>query len=437
MDARSYGSNRSYGSYTWRFIHLAALLGGICLYAILPGITAWNHRTNNDFKHFYLGAQVLRQHGNPYDADLLLMGAREFGMGRINPYVYLCFTGQVMIPLALMSPQRASDTWFLLNHVFLFLGFGLLLASRKEPVGVREAALAVLLSALFFPWYRSLSAGQLNGALFLCAALTWWAWRRGWAPLAGATLAFAALFKLSPAIWVLYFLLKKEWKVVGWSVAFGVLFLGASLLHTPPSVQLDFVPLMKQMGYGRSTWENHDAEFYRDPYNQSANSLMHHLFTESHLTQPWVDLGPAAANGLTRIFALAATMTVLIVFWKSRRAAPDEQNATGDLEALRFSLFIFLSLLLPSLCWDHYLAQLFFPVLFIVFALERRRSWAGGVVFATGWYVAAIPIPFDLPRFQHGLGILVMSAKFWAEWALLGLVVVLILKRDRLRGLGI
>ena len=77
-------------------------------------------------------------------------------------------------------------------------------------------------------------------------------------------------------------------------------------------------------------------------------------------------------------------------------------------ETLEYSLFIFLSLFLPSLCWDHYLIQLLFPILAIFAALERRRSWPIGVLVVVSLLVVSLPFNFWSPRWQSGPGLLLI-----------------------------
>jgi len=308
-----------------------------------------------------------------------------------------------------------------------------------------------------------LSAGQLNAPLALAYPLFWWALTRRKSWLAGFVGAFAALFKLSPGILALYLLWTRRWRALGWMALWGALLLGASTAAAGPRLQWAFLPVLREMGYGRST----DAElaFYREPANQSFNSLFHHLFAPWEGFEPLWALGPGVADAATRAasFALLA-----LVLWISR---PRQAARNERAEALCFSLFIFLSLLLPSLCWDHYFVQLFFPVLAVWDALRRgggrgslaaplalcagclaylalphlpslarmgdpfwlppalgalaagwmfrgRRDWALGALFLVALCIVSFPFYFAADAWKTGVGALAMS---WKLWGALGL----------------
>ena len=142
-------------------------------------------------------------------------------------------------------------------------------------------------------------------------------------------------------------------------------------------------------------------------------------------------------------------------------------DAQGDADSAPYALFILLSLLAPSIYWDHYAIIALWPLfacwsrlprearpaalvlevalalllgsflevdvwlamLFLIAALcalghlcVRRRSWGWPPLF---WALAAAMLlarfPFDFPAFRHGVGLLAMSLKLWGTLALFGL----------------
>jgi hypothetical protein len=496
------------GTWVWRALFWAALGGYVWVMLVGP-LRSEPFRGalhGNDFKHLYLGAWMLPRGLDPYDEKQLFGVGNQRGFQSLNPYVYPPFTGLVVSPLGLMGPYEALRVWFLANHL-LFLG-GLALTVWSLGLGRRWEgwAVALLLAALSSPLYRTLTAGQLNCVLFFCYAGVFALLKRRHNALAGALAAFAFLFKLAPGILLPYF----GWQAIGdvfsgkkagesegissakipegegwghafwkntafrsvlWMVLFTGVFLVISVAWVGWEQHLAFRPLLEQMGYGQSTWAHHGMAFYRDAENQSFNSLFHHLFVASGSTTPWVDLGAGWANGLTRVALLACGLLVLWRTWPGRRGAQE----------MLYSLFILLSLLAPSICWDHYAVMLVWPLLacyvrlpesvrvaalgvflcLIVagFGLIRLQTWgvapvgvAAGVGVWLGvrkkgagmeallWGLAAgcvsMRFPFGAPVLSKGIGLLGMSVGLWGTLALFALCLILAREADEVSSNG-
>lgn len=373
--------------------------------------TAFYRAHNNDFHHLYLGAKLLRKGGSPYDVELLYVAMRLHGSDRLNPYVYLPFTGLVLAPLTFLSLSGASHVWFVVNHLFLFASLIILIHLLPMRLRLEHVAFVLLVAAFSVPFYRTLTAGQLNAALLLLYCLIWWASERKRPILTGSLLAVATLFKISPGILFLYFLWKRDWRVVGWGMAVLVVLLAASVVAVGPQVHLDFLPLLQQMSYGQSTWAEFGRTYYVDPGNQSFNSLFHHLFAENPYTTPLVHLGARFANWLTLAAAALFAALVLVVTWPRRTATPVNSPHSS---LLHYSLFIFLSLLIPSLMWDHYLVVLFLPIFAIYAQLFGTQRVVPILLFVIGVALICVSINFEHPAFRSGLGIFLMSTKLLA-----------------------
>lgn len=461
----------------------------------------------NDFKHIYLGASMLVRGEDPYDAKALLALARGRGLGAINPYVYLPFTGLIMSPLTLLDPPGALRFWFVLNHLFLLASLVLAfwaLGIRPTPM---HLAMAATLAALCYPLHRTLTAGQLNCALLFLFALVLALERKRWSIAAGAVAAFAFLFKIFPGVLLIYF----GWKAMDnylashgaggrnkygvprfrflrflfSMVGFGLLFLGVSVAWVGWEQHLAFRPLLAQMGYGQSTWADLGQQFYRDPANQSLNSFFHHIVAPlqgSGIT-PWLQAGPAWADGLTRTStALCWVLALIGLAFQHRRTkrllsvrrigamqtnplSQDGTECSPVPNAAAFCVFILLGLLTPSIYWDHYAVLLLLPLLayyqwldsrakpgayglLVLIALplgaflEMRAFWTGSLLGgalvvvaillwryraegarAALWSIAAACIlarfDFGAAPFRQGAGLIAMSIKLWPTLALL------------------
>ncbi|MBN1902922.1 DUF2029 domain-containing protein [Candidatus Sumerlaeota bacterium] len=396
------------------WIVLAIALGAYLYFQILSPLS---YLHCNDFKHLYVGAKIIAQGRNPYDPELMKYEAWKLGLPSILPYVYLPFTGIAMAPLTLLSFRNAALLWFWLNHALLFLSLYLMLRMIRMKIAPLNLGLWIFYFALFFPLTRNLTAGQLNVVLLFLFSLIAFLHTRGKAPLVGALTAFATLFKLSPGILFLYFLWTKKWRHLLWAVGFLFAFIIISLLISGIQVHLDFIPILRQMSYGKSTWEAEGHDFYRNPFNQSFNSLFHHLFTNNPYTIPWIPFPPLVANLMTMFISLALLFLVLFLFRKK-----DETNESGNLSL--FALFMMLSLFLPSLCWDHYLTQAILPVVFLAGMIHRSGNKMSCAVFSLSLLMLAVPYNFSASYLRCGFGVLFMSLKLMAALGIFVLIIV-------------
>jgi len=149
-----------------------------------------------------------------------------------------------------------------------------------------------------------------------------------------------------------------------------------------------FLPLLKQMSYGQSTWAQFGEAFYRDPYNQSLNSFFHHILVPWRDMRPWWSAGADWANMLTRLALLICVAAAVWRTWPSRAA---RLSARRTDPSILFALFILLSLLAPSIYWDHYAVIALWP-LFACYARlpERARPWSLGLMVSLALLLGGI-----------------------------------------------
>ncbi len=405
---------------TRRWITVLVWGFALSLYAWLPGFTAWHGLNNNDFKHLYLGMKALLDGISPYSFQALhhqaaLQGHRQIAL---NPYVYLPFTGHALSFLAPFRLEQAAAVWFSINHLFT-AGVVLILSSLWPRQRSLAAALLTLAFALSIPLVRTLTAGQLNMALLFMICLAWRCLHNNRPKTSGAILAFAALFKLMPGIFGLYFLLQRRWVAAASMTLVGLLLFLLSTGLAGLATTFEFLPILQQMGYGKSTWPE-VFSFWDDPPNQSLNSFFTHIFATNDHTTPWINLGQTAAN-LATIFAV---IVLLLAYLKrtsrSARSIP-EQSIFTPADDHAYAATLLLGLLIPSLMWDHYLVMTIFPVALLLrdSLASKRYLITTSIVLCYG--VICLPWPFSHPAFQHGTGILLMSLKLWPTLILFGL----------------
>lgn len=407
------------------FPRIRLLLGFLVLVSLveLVSLVVAGRVHSNDYKHLWLGTRVLIEGGSPYDPQILMTAARQYGMDSINPYVYLPATALFLWPFGMAPFGAGMLGWFVLNAA---LAWAAVLAG---PVWVRveKPWRAQLFGALFLvgamPFMRQMTAGQMN-LIVLAALLLAWGWLiRGREIPAGVTLGLAAAFKIAPFFFLFPLLGLRRWRAAG-----GLLggFLAANLVALivfGAGVHREALPVLGNMGYGQSTWAQFGMDFYRDPFNQSVNSLMHHLFAENPYTTPWADLGPGVANGLTWVASLLMFGGFAALLGRTF-IERTKQGGWGETESALYLLGIMLMLLLPSLCWDHYALQALPVVFWLAGREEAGGSAAKWIVLFVAFTLLSAPWMHGAETFRQGPGILLMSFRLWGLLLLTGFLFV-------------
>ncbi|PKO14643.1 hypothetical protein CVU37_14205 [candidate division BRC1 bacterium HGW-BRC1-1] len=374
----------------------------------------------NDFKHIYLGMQALTEASEPYSPQAILLQASLHGFrpgDNFNPYVYLPFTGLAMAFLKPFTFPVASLVWFALNHIFTlaaawFMATGLFVSpDEKQRWRSLLFGALVLVLALNFPLFRTLTAGQLNCVLLLCLAAAFNTFMRQRDLTAGAILGFAAMYKLAPGLYLLHLALRRRWRALVSMFATCATLGVISIAAVGWSIHLDFLPMLKQMSYGHSTWEEHNAVFWKEPANQSINALATHLLVSGNgFTNPWLELEQRHANAVTKVITFALIAAYIAAVWPCRRAditpQPDSRR-----EAALFHTVLLLALLIPSLMWDHYMLLVLLPVAWLFVDSLRQHCHLRATIILLLFAATAIPWPFAAPENTSGARILLMSMK--------------------------
>lgn len=388
----------------------------------------WRQATLNDFKHIYLGAHAVKRGFSPYDPQTLaLLGMRE-GIDRLNPYVYPPFTALLLQPLTAFGVGTAGRIWIAANHLFFWASAILLLrtlirgplrrsmAAPRTRRTIRVLLLLALAFAASHPMFRTLSAGQLTVLLMVLIAAAAFAESRNRSFAAVSLLAVAAMVKVTPGVLILHYVVRRDWRSVGvFAIAMVVLLL-LSVAAAGWEMHGEYLPLLRDMGYGKSTWALFGEAFYSDTWNQAPSALWYRLFTDQRGnnagTMGFLD-APALARGLSYAAALACLGAAFVLDRRGgRRAGPG---------GLGFMVWIYPMLLGPSLMWDHYLILAFPPAAAMAVEALRRRAW--GIALGTGIaLVMMLPMfPLDAPALKQGAGLLLLSYKTWGLLLLFGL----------------
>ncbi len=190
---------------------LACVLGFFVLHA---GRMILGHLP--DFEYFYAAGRALLERGDldpgydrAADGTLTRRGSLDW---------YLPFAHRVMTLLAWMPFEPAGFTWLALNVVAtlaMLRLLGRLVGSAPGDWPVTQLLPFVLLIAY---WAREYRQNQVDNLTLLLIVASFAVWERGRPGVAGLWLGLATLLKVTPALLIVWFALKRQFRTVGVAV---------------------------------------------------------------------------------------------------------------------------------------------------------------------------------------------------------------------------
>ncbi len=195
-----------------------------------------------DFRSYYIAGKAILfgldpyiNHVNNYPEFYTPINANDApGSG----FIYLPFASLLFVPFGALRYANAKLYYSILILLILWgLLFELVRQSRFTIKG--ESLLFVMAS---FPVFASFERGQIDILICYLATLSFLIYqRRQFQALSGFLLALACCIKIFPGIIILYFLIKKEFKIVGYTIgSIGALFL-APIFYFGSSIYTSYV----------------------------------------------------------------------------------------------------------------------------------------------------------------------------------------------------
>ena len=254
----------------------------------------------------------------------------------ITPFKYSPVFAMAVSPLSLLPKYQASLVFWMINF-FIFLAIFWL---SRELIGVRGLSDGQMIGVYFATFVMSLrfvlhvlDSGQVNLLMLLLVLLSLYALQRRRLALSGAALAFSMLIKYMPAVFLPYFLWRRNYKLVLWTVVFLVAFclLPAVVVGWENNLHylMKWLPSIVHTSLDRESWF--------DEKNQSLIAMVLRLLVSNPITG-------AAAAGLSFNQGLAAAGTAgafiyaPLVLWKGK---PGENVQLIDYGGLLFCMALF------------------------------------------------------------------------------------------------
>ena len=253
----------------------------------------------------------------------------------------------------------------------------LAVARRFGPdVGTR----ALLLSSLVWASLPLVNAFQKENVQMMIVALSVlamllfekerWAW-------GGFVLAFAIASKLYPGLLVPYLLVRRKWRAVGWTAAFGAVIVLVSLLDTGWTPYAAFLRHLPALLSGEA------FPAFRNPMASAINFSVPGLAFKLKLFGV-----PGMGYGVARVLGSASTLAALVLIVRAARGPEERDDPRTWLSIV----------LLATLC-SPFLPQSYacFPPLWLLTLLAAPAALGGRALAGTllGWVVLSVLVPVD------------------------------------------
>lgn len=333
----------------------------LALYAFSLRVVDFDAVGSADFWRYHIDIDVYREGGKAFLRGENLY-TQDYAVGGITlPFTYPPLSAILFAPLAALPLSAGAVLFDLASVGTLWWCIAIVLRHAAPSLPSHLVALLLLPGALLLePITETLDFVQVNiflMALVLVDTLT----KKPWLPR-GVWIGFAAAIKLTPAVFGLYFLLRRDWKSAGVCAASGIGFTAIAWLVSPAnSSQYWFHTLSDPSRIGGLGYAG----------NQSLRGLLFRLFGEHTAESLW-------KFGVVAILALIA--------WSMYRSQPVVAVTLNSLVAL----------LCSPVSWSHHWVWIV-PAL-ILLGVAMRRHVLAGVAFVLLATAGLFPPHWMLPR---------------------------------------
>lgn len=362
----------------------------------------------NDFSPVYVAACLIADgkaaslyDHHPYLFNIVPPGefqetaARCGFKGTITPYVHLPLFAVLVRPLLSFPFSATTIILLVLNVIAVVLSLFLVLRLTDQKPALRWLCIAVIALACYYPLRYGLRLGQTSPMVFLGITSLYYLDRSGYQKLSGMLLGWIICLKITPILFLCYFLIKKRWSVAISTIITLFVLGAASVILAGWECNLTFLNnIIRLSGLSLASWNN-----------QSIDGLLLRWETGALHLYDWHLL-----SALWTIKAVKHCVRgcVVLLWLRALLKSVNQESEHGNL--LDFSLTIIISVIFAPIAWTHYLLFLTFPCLVLACALVRNkktpcRAWLmGGVIIS---YISmALPTPYllsllNVPLFNH------------------------------------
>jgi alpha-1,2-mannosyltransferase len=258
----------------------------------------------------------------------------------------------------------------------------------------------------FYPIISTLHNGQVNLIILALLVLTWFLLKDKKHPaLVALPLALAIILKLYPAVFLLYFLIKKQYKALFWTLGFLLVAVLVTYPMLPAGTWQDWLRNVAIGGYGTTV----RGLLPTAVENQGINAFTARLFlNHADKFKALIPSKTAARFAPLLLSAIVGLVAFAVIYLRSKKGAEDRLDD-------EISLILVTMFLVAPISWDHHLAFLIPAILIALYRVTvLENDWLWLILVAVASLLLAFNYPFALPAFRQGVLSLLISAKFFA-----------------------
>lgn len=264
----------------------------------------------------------------------------------------------ISLPLGALPHFDSLIVWNVLGLIGLL---GCWISLARHPTARWSWGTALLVAVILLwgkPFWQQFRQGQLNPILLVCLLLGWRAYERGRLVRAGFWIGGAAAIKLFPAFVGVYFLFRRDWKMLASCIVWGLLITALTVGVLGVETYRDY---FEQVMPDALAWRSART-------NASLPSLFCKLFDPGPRGGNYQPLLQSPLVARTCI-ALAWAGTLWLLWDVSRRM---KTNQTGY---YAFNVTLIAMLLLSPVTWEHSFLLLVGPLTVIYRQIRQRELW--------------------------------------------------------------
>jgi alpha-1,2-mannosyltransferase len=292
-----------------------------------------------------------------------------------------------LLPFMLLPPVPGALCWFaakaVLTGIAVWLCFRMVRPPGEKALPSYVQAIILLLS--FRPILSDLHHGNNNLVILFLVVASLYAWRKGYDVLAGIVLALAISYKVTPALFVPYFVYKRSWRTVGATfLGMGVFLLIVPSLMIGPQFNGECLAMWwrRMISPFLSKGEGSPQEI-----NQSMVGVLTRLLTDTKLGKNRYDVHldlnlvawPRPLVGLLLKALSVGLVGLLAFFCRTRTTRRDDPRLLGE-----FTLIVLTMLFVSERSWKHHYVTLLLPYTYLTYRvfLPKVPRWGRALLAA-------------------------------------------------------
>ena len=367
----------------------------------------------------------------PNDDPKAMRKARMLGAFKIDVFEYP--PPFLLLPAVLqrLTPEFLDlrMLWFALSGGLLLYGLAVVAAGLGPAQGTR-ALLAAPFVWLALTTMSTLQKGNVQVIIVVCAMLAMLLFGRRSDVVGGALLAFATASKLYPGLLVVYLLVRRQWRAVGWTAAWGVTFCLLTLAAFGTAPYAGFLDHLPRLLSGEA------FPAFRNPVAMAMNQSVPGLLYKARI----FGFEGATFDRMKIVGTAWMLVATAIVAWAGRRA-PRDADRPGDADRRgdagqaggAYQPRVWLAIIILATLRSPFLPQAYgvLPSLWLLTLIAAGSSGPGrapgGRALAwafAAWIVLAFNWPVDRP-----IDLRLLAAASLVQMTVTAILVVLALRR--------